>query len=373
MSRIDPGFASELKKYGAKDFSACFNCGNCTAVCNLTDKEVSYPRKFIRSGMLGQKDEILSSREIWLCYACGDCTETCPRQAAPGDYMAALRRYAIASYEPTGLTRMIFKSNPAFIAVTLVVAAFLGMFLFTLKPEYEVSRWIFRFLPYAVIHTMGLFIFGFMGLSIAWGLIVMIRKIMTGSPKTDQKGNAVAGIREVIREVATMNRYKSCDTEEDSFWKDKKWYVQPWFVHWSIMWGFIGLLVATSLDFILKDPSTTVWWPTRILGSLAGILMVYGTTFAIRYRFKRITKSYEQTRLADWMFLLFLWIAGVTGFWLEISVAFSADNLVNHFVFLVHTVVSMELVLLFAFSKFAHAFYRPLALYFYFRKSIKNN
>jgi hypothetical protein len=27
----------------------------------------------------------------------------------------------------------------------------------------------------------------------------------------------------------------------------------------------------------------------------------------------------------------------------------------------------MELVLLFAFSKFAHAIYRPLALYFYFK------
>ena len=119
MSRIDPEFASEIKKYGAKDFSACFNCGNCTAVCGLTDKSANYPRMFIRYGMLGLKEEILQSKEIWLCYACGECSETCPRQAGPGDYMAALRRYAIASYEPTGLTKLIFKSKPVFILFTV--------------------------------------------------------------------------------------------------------------------------------------------------------------------------------------------------------------------------------------------------------------
>jgi hypothetical protein len=38
----------------------------------------------------------------------------------------------------------------------------------------------------------------------------------------------------------------------------------------------------------------------------------------------------------------------------------------NQVVFIIHTIVSMELVILFAFSKFAHAFYRPLALFGYF-------
>ena len=174
-------------------------------------------------------------------------------------------------------------------------------------------------------------------------------------------------------EIATMNRYKTCDEEEDSFWKNKSWFTQPWFVHWSIMWGFIGLLLATVLDFILKDPATSIWWPSRILGTIAGLFLIYGTSLAINYRIKRVTKAYSETRLADWTFLWFLWIAGITGFWLEISVAFKADYLVNHIVLLIHTIISMELVLLFAFSKFAHAFYRPLALLFYFRKVQETN
>jgi ferredoxin len=368
MSRIDPGFASEIKKYGAKDFSACFNCGNCTAICGLTDKNANFPRMFIRQGMLGQKEEILQSKELWLCYACGDCSETCPRQAGPGDYMAAMRRYAIASYEPTGLTKLMFKSNPGFIVLTLFFALMLGFFLFTLKPDHEVSRWLFTILPYAVIHNMGLVIFSITGLSVAWGMVAMALKLSKTIDKSEKSnGSWLSSLLKIGNEIATMNRYKTCDKEADSFWKNKSAAVQPWFVHWSIMWGFIGLLVATILDFIIKDPETQIWWPSRILGTIAGLLLLYGTSLAINYRLKKVTKAYSETRLADWTFLLFLWIAGITGFWLEISIALNANYLFNHIVLLIHTIISMELVLLFAFSKFAHAAYRPLALFFYFR------
>ncbi len=368
MSRIDPGFASEIKKYGARDFSACFNCGNCTAVCGLTDKSVNYPRMFLRYGMLGQKEEILQSKEIWLCYSCGECSETCPRQAGPGDYMAALRRYAIASYEPTGLTKLIFKSNPVFILFTIFLSMLLGFFLFTLKPDHEVSRWLFAIIPYAVIHNLGLIIFSITGISVIWGFLTMFIKLSKNAVETDNSKNKTGkSLKELVNELVTMKRYRTCDKEDDSYWKSKPAAVQPWFVHWSIMWGFIGLLVATVLDFMLKDPATDIWWPSRILGTIAGLFLIYGTSLAITYRIIHVTKAYEKTRLADWIFLFFLWIAGVTGFWLEISVAFQADYLTNHIIFLIHTIISMELVLLFAFSKFAHAVYRPLALFFYFR------
>jgi len=368
MLRIDPEFASEIKKYGAKDFTACFNCGNCTAICGLTDKSANFPRMFIREGMLGFSEEILQSRELWLCYACGDCSENCPRQAGPGDYMAALRRYAIASYEPTGLTKLIFKSKPVFILFTVFLSVLLGFFLFTLKPDHEVSRWIFSVLPYAVIHNMGLVIFSITGVSVVWGLTTMILKLSKNSVKTDNpQHNTLKALKEVVNELATMNRYKTCDKEDGSYWQKKPAAIQPWFVHWSIMWGFIGLLVATVLDFMLKDPATSIWWPSRIFGTFAGLFLIYGTSLAINYRLKKVTKAYSETRLADWTFLWFLWIAGITGFWLEVSVALNADYLVNHVVLLIHTIISMELVLLFAFSKFAHAFYRPLALFFYFK------
>jgi len=368
MITIDPYLADDLKKYGAEDFDACFNCGNCTAVCTLSEKSTNFPRYMIRLGMLGLKKDLLGSGEPWLCYSCGDCSETCPRQADPGQYMAALRRYAIASYEPTGLTKLMFRSNPLFILITLVIAVFLGFFLLTLKSEHEVARWLFAYLPYDVIHNMGLVLFGITGLTLIWGIGAMLfRFIRNQHPKEKSTVGFFKAVSLVISEIGTMKRYRNCDIEEDSFWKDKPCCARPWFVHWSIMWGFIGLLVATTLDFIFKNPLTDIWWPSRILGTIAGICMIYGATLAINYRLKKITKTFSKTHLADWIFLFFLWIAGVTGFWLEVSVAISANNLVNHIIFLIHTVISMELVLLFAFSKFAHAVYRPLALFFHFK------
>jgi len=371
MTKIDPFFANEIKKYGATDFVACFNCGNCTAVCTLSDKSANFPRAIVRLGVLGLKKEILASTEPWLCYACGECSDTCPRQAGPGQYMAAIRRFSIAEYEPTGITRLMFISNSMFIMITMAIAIFLVFFLLTLKPGHEVSRWIFTYLPYAVIHSMGIVIFGFTGLSIIWGIGSMMFHFK-GNMNTEGKSKIsfIKTSSMVINELATMKRYQNCDPDEDSVWKDKSWYEHPWFVHWSIMWGFIGLLVATSLDFILKNPATSVWWPSRILGTLAGIILVYGSSQAIRYRLKKITRIYSETKLADWTFLWFLWIAGMTGFWLEISVAVGTGNMLNHLVFFLHTVISMELVLLFSFSKFAHAVYRPVALFFHYRNPV---
>jgi len=49
---------------------------------------------------------------------------------------------------------------------------------------------------------------------------------------------------------------------------------------------------------------------------------------------------------------------------MEIAVFAGMENTFSHIIFLLHTVISMELVILFAYSKFAHAFYRPVALYF---------
>jgi nitrate reductase gamma subunit/ferredoxin len=369
MAIVNSEFATELKKYGAKDFEACFSCGNCTATCNLTEKNANFPRMFIRYGMLGLEKEILKSKELWLCYSCGECSENCPRQAAPGEYMAALRRYAIAGYEPTGLTKLIFKSNPFSIIFTLFLSVLLGFFLLTIKPDKEISRWIFNIIPYEVIHNSGLIIFSITGISILWGLVRMIMNLSIDSGIKENR-NFSKSFLQLFKELGTMKRYRNCDDEEDAFWSSKHAILRPWFVHWSIMWGFLGLLLATILDFILKNPATDIWLPSRILGTIAGLLLVYGTGIAIYYRIIKITSAYSKTTLADWMFLIFLCFAGITGFWLEASVAFHAENLLNHIVLLLHIIISMELVLLFSFSKFAHAVYRPVALMFLYSKNI---
>jgi len=376
MAILNPELAHEIKSYGTFDFSACYSCGNCTAICELSEENAFFPRNLIRYGMLGMKDKILSSKELWLCYGCGECSQTCPREAEPGDYVAALRRYAIAHYEPTGLTRLMFRNPIAFTGITIAVAMILFVFLMTLRPDHEVSRWIFNLLPFDVVHDLGLYVFIFIGILAVFGLFRMtkgIRKSARDKEKADTSWSLKTwkAVVKTVMEIVTMNRYKECDRQDDAYWSPKPWFLKPWFVHWMIMMGFLGLLLATILDFILKDPATDIWLPSRILGTVAGLMMMYGASLAIGYRLVRPTRFYAKSSPADWSFLLFIWLAGFTGFWLEAAVTFHADSLLNQSVFIIHTVISMELVLLLLFSKFAHAVYRPVALFLYFLQDSK--
>ncbi len=102
---VDIDLMADVQKFGAADVNACFSCGNCTALCPLADNDATFPRRVIRYAQVGLTDELLGSKELWTCYHCGLCSESCPTEADPGEFMAAARRYAIASYEPTGLAR----------------------------------------------------------------------------------------------------------------------------------------------------------------------------------------------------------------------------------------------------------------------------
>jgi len=371
MPLVDPGLAKEIQSYGTVDFSACYSCGNCTAICELSEENAFFPRNLIRYGMLGMKNEILSSKELWLCYGCGECSETCPREAEPGDYVAALRRYAIAHYEPTGLTRLMFRNPFVFAGITFIIAVILFFLLMTLKPDHEVSRWIFNLLPFDVVHDLGLYVFIFIGIITLLGLFKMLkgtRRTKTDNMKKQPSTLAAIwkAIIKTINEIITMNRYRECDRQDDAYWAPKPWLVKPWFVHWMVMMGFLGLLLTTILDFIFKDPATDIWLPTRILGTITGLMMMYGASLALYYRLTRPTHFYSKSTLADWFFLGFIWLAGFTGFWLEVAVTFDAASVMNQVMFIVHTVISMELILLLIFSKFAHAVYRPVALFIHY-------
>ena len=63
MTRVDPNLMNEIKKYSSSSFNieACFNCGNCTAICPISDEKEQFPRGLIRYAQLGLKDRILGA------------------------------------------------------------------------------------------------------------------------------------------------------------------------------------------------------------------------------------------------------------------------------------------------------------------------
>jgi heterodisulfide reductase subunit C/quinone-modifying oxidoreductase subunit QmoC len=133
--RIDPALASELERFGGDTATKCFNCGNCTAVCALSEGDITFPRMQIRYMQLGLKDKLLESTEPWMCYYCGGCSDTCPRQAHPGELMMAARRWLISMYDWTGLSRLMYR-HEAWEFGLLAVVALVVLALFTLPAEF---------------------------------------------------------------------------------------------------------------------------------------------------------------------------------------------------------------------------------------------
>jgi nitrate reductase gamma subunit len=107
-----------------------------------------------------------------------------------------------------------------------------------------------------------------------------------------------------------------------------------------------------------------VWYPVRLLGTVAGIMLVYGTSVMIVDRWRAASSSVARSAAADWTLLALLWVTGVTGFGIELALYLPEPPAWGYWVFLFHVAVAMELVLLAPFMKLAHAVYRPVALFF---------
>jgi len=378
---VDGSLYPELQRFGTTDIRACFNCGTCTATCPLAEDDALFPRRIIRYAQVGLKDALLSSKELWTCYHCGECSATCPTQADPGEFMAAARRYAIASYDHTGLARTMYLHPLLGFLIAVALAAFFALFMYGAHgPQDGSTLALFEFVPESLIHDMGIVVMAAVFLAGLAGVATMARRIARRDGVTLR---AVAGGRAPLARSARamwdalaieslgQRRFRAeCETEATEA-TAVPWYRRRWLLHAATMWGFLGLLAATILDYGLailgiKATGTPVplWYPVRLLGTVAGLLLIYGTTMLIVGRLRANDRSLARSGAADWTLLGLLWVVGVTGFVLELALYLPHAPAWGYWVFLFHVALALELVLLAPFMKFAHAVYRPVALFF---------
>lgn len=97
-------YEAELKKdftkevigsHGCEGLSHCIQCGNCSGICPVSIYMDYPPRKIIAMVREGFKDEVLSSKTIWLCASCYACAADCPQNIKITDIMYKLKRMAI--------------------------------------------------------------------------------------------------------------------------------------------------------------------------------------------------------------------------------------------------------------------------------------
>jgi nitrate reductase gamma subunit/ferredoxin len=375
---VDPGLLADIKRYGAADVSACFSCGTCTATCPLVSNDATFPRRMIRYAQVGLRDQLLSSKELWTCYACAECSETCPTGAEPSEFMAATRRYAIASYDKTGIARAMYTKPVLGTMIAVLLAAFFALFMYAGHGVAATgSLDLFGFIPSALIHNLGIAI---MIIVFAVGLVGVATMARAVARAEGVTWRAIIGSRAAVgRSTSALWQALALETLGQRRYRDDcdadtvvlPWYRRRWFLHAATMWGFLGLLAATIADYGLEligmkatGTAVPIWYPVRLGGTVAGILLVYGASMLIIRRWRASERSVRTSTAADWILLALVWITGVTGFVLELALYLPGVPAWGYGVFLFHVAVAMELVILAPFMKLAHAVYRPVALFF---------
>ena len=113
---LDPDFRLEIAaRPGGENIRKCFACGTCTAGCPVFHVEHAYnPRKLIRMILLGMREQVLSSKTIWLCSQCYTCSANCPQDVDFSDIMFALRDLAVKEgYAPASLRERVEAAGTA--------------------------------------------------------------------------------------------------------------------------------------------------------------------------------------------------------------------------------------------------------------------
>ncbi len=367
---VDIALMRKIKKHGAGgtlDVSACFNCGNCTAVCPLAEDSSGFPRRVIRIAQVGMERELLAEEDIWRCYACGECTQTCPRKADPAQFMAAARSYAISRYDVTGISRWMYKSVAGNIAVFLAFSAFFTLLLLSHRGYPDGNQLeLFQFVPGVWVHDIGVVLFAVIGLTVGIGALSMIYRVMSKQRPGGRPAFPIAALPAAlwfaVADALNHGRFRSCDTEQPT--AIEPLYRRPWFVHGTILWGFLAMLLATTLDFMLKPIGSVVspLSPIRLLGLLGGLVCLYGLVIAIARRIKAKEAPYDRTSFSDWFFLLLITATVLTGIATEAIVYLPQPTIAGYTIFLTHIVLAMDLIVLMPLTKFAHVLYRTLAL-----------
>lgn len=342
MSKINPGFAEELKAFGAVNFNACYNCGTCTAVCSLSSEEDSFPREMVRLSALGLEDDIKASLKPWSCYYCGECSTNCPQEANPGELMMSLRRYLTSKYDWTGLSGLLYKS--LFFSVTAFLVAFAGVLIFAASIGFNLGEMLHfgHYFEMIAIGTVALVILVPNLIRMWWFTIL--------KPKTDVPVKKyLTSIGELFIHMFTQKRTLGC--EDNQF---------RWFEHFILVLAYLSLLFTTVfLNWFATSSLFVV-----VLGYVESLIIFIVTVDFVNSRIRKKKALNQHSQPSDWFFVIWLMLMGLTAFMVRLFIDIDLLE-TNEWIYLAHLTVLVQWALIIVpFGKWTHFLYRSFAMYF---------
>jgi ferredoxin len=360
--RVDPTITEDLAHYGGETAAKCFNCGNCTAACSLTNQDAVFPRRYIRYIQMGLKEKMQGSLDPWLCYYCGDCSDTCPRDAEPGKLMMASRRWLIGQYDWTGLSRLMYRREAWELGMLAIVAAVV-LALFTLPesfgfrllarhPEARQSVNLAYFAPKEIVHWGDMAMAALLGLLLLSNAARMAWFVRRNAPPVPL-GIYLLQLKELVLHGLTQKRWRDCATD----------HTKHWLRHLCLVTGYgtMFALVVVFLYWFQVEDASFHW--TSLLGYYATLVLLAATTWIALDRLEKKDQIHKHSDLADWLFVALLFLTSLTGILLHL-VRLLDLPMPTYVLYLVHLMIAVPmLVVEVPFGKWAHLLYRPLAMY----------
>jgi len=364
----DLNFIKDVGILGGEDLKKCYQCATCSVVCPISPDNKPFPRKEMIAASWGLKDKLIKSADPWLCHNCGDCNTRCPRQAKPGDVLAAIRAQAIAEYSrPKALANAL--NNPKMLPVLLLVPAvyiwvmgaimgkiFNFQFL-NFSPEGTivhakmVSTWL--------VDVVMLSAAGFALLTFFNGVKRFLNDIHQNAlaeGKTTQKTIDAGGfIQALIRTIPNILRHAKFNECTENKARGVS--------HMLVLFAFIGLFIVTSIFFVaiyglqIHGPYSQLN-PVKWLANVSGVALIIGSILLIK---QRIRKTDQKSAYKDWLLLWLVLGLGVTGMGAQLTrLAGWAGP--SYTIYFIHLILIWFTFAYLPFSKLAHLVYRTVAM-----------
>jgi len=396
----DRALVRRLLDGGGDALRQCMQCATCSAVCELTPEDAPFPRKEMLWAQWGLADRLLVDVDLWLCHECHDCTVRCPRDARPGDVMAALRQECVSHYSwPRGLARWAARPG-GLVGLVVGAAALLAAAAWGWEAAGATAaelagtglpdagpRIVIPFsprLPHGLLGvlfaTLLLLDGALLGLGAARYWRALVRANRSGG-QTRAPTSWGRSLRLALGRVAWHEDFGRCQTERGRR-----------VGHSLVLYGMLGLVLVDLWVVTARySPLRTglvyplgLTDPWKILANLAGAALVLGCVTMAVERWGRPARWFPGGQTAapsrprsapsgtygDWLLLALLLTVALTGFVTE-ALHFARMEPTRHLAYLVHLVSVVTLLLVLPYTKLAHLAYRTVAFVYVERHGLR--
>ncbi len=377
LAQPDLGFIAQIRGLGGDTLKKCYQCATCSVACPISPENSPFPRKEMIAASWGLKDRLIKNGDIWLCHNCGDCTDLCPRGAAPGDVLAAVRSAAITEYaQPKAVAKAV--NDPKKLPWLLgIPAIWFAVFAYITMAQEDVMTKIFNVFGIAwshahegVIAQANFFSTWFVDLTfvpLAGAAVIIfllsLRRFITDihenammEGKTDKKSidykALLQALVKVVPKILKHEKFNECETNKER--------ATP---HMMVLFSFIGLFIVTGIFFIVlygfQTPGPySQLNPVKWLGNIAGVALVIGSGLMIK---NRLDDKEQVTTYKDWYILGVVFALGLTGMLTQMARLAHLEWITYGFYYL-HLIAIFNLFAFLPFSKMAHLVYRTTAM-----------